>query len=119
MQPRTLEQLVESEAAARLVAFRDAVLHAFPGAVQDVLLFGSRARGDAQPDSDYDVAVVLEYPLALNRNVRCQLADAAWEHVIDGYAIIPLALSPDDLPSDRSRGTELGARIADEGVSLR
>ena len=119
MQARTLGQLVDRNAAGRLIAFRDAALHAFPGAVQDVLLFGSRARGDAQPDSDYDVAVVLEYPLALDRNVRCQLADAAWEHVIDGYAIIPLALSPDELPSDSGRGTELGARIADEGISLR
>jgi predicted nucleotidyltransferase len=119
MQPKALEQLVEADAAARLIAFRDAVLHAFPGAVQDVVLFGSRARGDAQSDSDYDVAIVLTYPLALDRNVRRQLADAAWEHVIDGYAISPLALSPNELPSKGGRGTELGARIADEGVSLR
>ena len=27
------------------------------------LLYGSRARGDSQPDSDYDVLVVLEGPL--------------------------------------------------------
>ena len=28
--------------------------------VERVVLFGSRARGDAQPDSDYDVAVFLK-----------------------------------------------------------
>jgi predicted nucleotidyltransferase len=28
--------------------------------IERLVLFGSRARGDAQPDSDYDVAVFLE-----------------------------------------------------------
>ncbi|MBM4396532.1 MAG: nucleotidyltransferase domain-containing protein [Deltaproteobacteria bacterium] len=29
-----------------------------------VILFGSRARGDARPDSDYDFLVIAETPLA-------------------------------------------------------
>jgi predicted nucleotidyltransferase len=95
MQTRSLGQIVPADAVARLVAFRNAVQLAFPGAVQDVVLFGSRARGDADPDSDYDVAVVLANKLLLDRNVRRRLADAAWEHVVDGYAIIPIALDAD------------------------
>ncbi len=31
--------------------------------VQRIILFGSRARGDAGPDSDYDLAVVWDCPL--------------------------------------------------------
>ncbi len=31
--------------------------------LKQVLLYGSRARGDHQPDSDYDVLVVLDPPL--------------------------------------------------------
>ena len=39
--------------------FRDAVSEIYGARIERVVLFGSRARGDAQPDSDYDVAVFL------------------------------------------------------------
>jgi predicted nucleotidyltransferase len=32
------------------------------GDIERVVLFGSRARGDARPDSDYDIAVFLNHP---------------------------------------------------------
>jgi Nucleotidyltransferase domain len=118
MQTRSLGQIVPADAVARLVAFRNAVQLAFPGAVRDVVLFGSRARGDADPDSDYDVAVVLANELLLDRNVCRRLADAAWEHVVDGYAIIPIALDADQLVEGCPARTELSARIGAEGISV-
>jgi uncharacterized protein len=39
--------------------FRAAVDQAYGDRVERVILFGSRARGDAQPDSDYDIAIFL------------------------------------------------------------
>jgi len=42
-----------------LERFRVAVNEIYGDRVARVVLFGSRARGDAQPDSDYDVAVFL------------------------------------------------------------
>lgn len=42
-----------------LERFRVAVTEIYGDRVERVVLFGSRARGDAQPDSDYDVAVFL------------------------------------------------------------
>lgn len=42
-----------------LTRFRSAVMEIYGERVERVVLFGSRARGDAQPDSDYDVAVFL------------------------------------------------------------
>jgi uncharacterized protein len=118
METEALDQLLASDAATRLIAFRDTVVQALPGAVRDVVLFGSRARGDASQDSDYDVAVLLANNVAADRNVRRRLADAAWEHVIDGYAIVPIALEADALARDRPTRTELGARIAMEGISI-
>jgi predicted nucleotidyltransferase len=42
-----------------LVRFREAVAEIYGDRVECVVLFGSRARGDARPGSDYDVAVFL------------------------------------------------------------
>jgi predicted nucleotidyltransferase len=42
-----------------LTKFRAAIDGLYGNRVERVVLFGSRARGDAQDDSDYDVAVFL------------------------------------------------------------
>jgi predicted nucleotidyltransferase len=39
---------------------RDQLLARLPGLVRRIVLYGSRARGDFDPDSDMDVLVVLE-----------------------------------------------------------
>ena len=43
-----------------LLRFRAALDVLYGGKIERVVLFGSRARGDAGPDSDYDVAVFLK-----------------------------------------------------------
>jgi uncharacterized protein len=43
-----------------LVKFRAALNELYGDRIERVVLFGSRARGDAHPDSDYDVAVFLK-----------------------------------------------------------
>ena len=43
-----------------LVRFRAAVGEIYGDRLERVVLFGSRARGDAKPDSDYDIAVFIE-----------------------------------------------------------
>jgi len=40
--------------------FRAALDEIYGERIERVVLFGSRARGDARPDSDYDVAVFLK-----------------------------------------------------------
>jgi predicted nucleotidyltransferase len=42
-----------------LVRFRAALDALYGDRIERVVLFGSRVRGDARPDSDYDVAVFL------------------------------------------------------------
>ena len=43
-----------------LVRFRAALVELYGPRLDRVVLFGSRARGDGRPDSDYDVAVFLK-----------------------------------------------------------
>ena len=42
--------------------FRDAVAALYGERLDRIVLFGSRARGDARADSDYDIAVFLRGP---------------------------------------------------------
>lgn len=52
-----------SEAArqdAVLARFRAALQDIYGDRIEKVVLFGSRARGDAGPDSDYDIAIFLK-----------------------------------------------------------
>lgn len=45
-----------------LARFRGALEKTYGANVERVVLFGSRARGDERPDSDYDIAVFLKKP---------------------------------------------------------
>ena len=55
--------------------------------VERVVLFGSRARGDARPDSDYDVAVFLKEPESFWRESG-RLADIGTDILYDTGAVI-------------------------------
>ena len=43
-----------------LIRFRDALRALYGDRIERIVLYGSRARGDAREDSDYDVAVFLK-----------------------------------------------------------
>lgn len=42
-----------------LAAYRKRLAERFPDLVEELIIFGSKARGDAGPDSDLDVLVIL------------------------------------------------------------
>jgi predicted nucleotidyltransferase len=48
-----------------LTRFRAAVGEAYGARLERVVLFGSRARSDHRPDSDYDIAVFIRNPGSL------------------------------------------------------
>lgn len=63
----TLSDTMRREIRSRLqAAFRDRL--------QGVLLFGSRARGEAGPDSDLDLMVLLEEPVRLGKDLETIVA---------------------------------------------
>jgi predicted nucleotidyltransferase len=91
-----------------LSRFRAALGEAYGDRLDRVVLFGSRARGDARPDSDYDVAVFLKEPRSFWRESG-RLAEIETDILFDTGAVInalPFAAGTDRSSSPLMR--ELG-----------
>jgi predicted nucleotidyltransferase len=113
---KTADEVLPSAAASRLADYKRAVENAVPG-VEKLILFGSRARGEAREDSDYDVAVGVR-DLSDRRQVRRVLSKLAYDHVLDGFFIRPIPLPPDYLDPRSRRPTELAEDIIRDGVEV-
>ena len=70
--------------------FRAALDQAYGDRIERVVLFGSRARGDARPDSDWDVAVFLKDMKDAWRESGV-LAEIGTEILLDEGAVINAA----------------------------
>ena len=81
-----------------------------------VVLFGSRSRGEAQPDSDHDIFVVIEGlpqdPLARQRQVMAPLLPALL-HMPERLSVI--AKTPQEMQGDL---TPLAVDVCTDGVVL-
>lgn len=72
-------------AIARAVAADLRELYA--GRLRDVLLFGSWARGDAHPDSDIDLLVVLD-EVSSRRRELARMDEVLWRHSLASDSVI-------------------------------
>jgi predicted nucleotidyltransferase len=97
-----------------LSRFHAALAKAYGDRLERVVLFGSRARGDAHPDSDYDIAVFIRNPAAWFEEI-VRLADLGADILLDTGAVIsakPFQTGAYDEPSP------LMDAIRNEGVDL-
>lgn len=86
---RELEQRVGRVAARKLTNFAARAKAEAPMAVVRVILFGSRARGDATAESDWDVAVVVE-DNGLRIAARKVFSSLALNDVVKGFHLSPM-----------------------------
>lgn len=107
-----------------LAEYQSRLLAQFPQRIRRIALFGSKARGDAGPESDLDVLVVLSnggksqsgfYPLGLT--------DPAWREIVGmtfdllmeyGVDISPTVISEDEFDEQ----PPLVQTIVREGIEL-
>ena len=81
-----------------------------------VVLFGSRARGDAEPDSDMDVLVVVD---DLTEEKEDYISECAWEAGFEyGVVLVPVVFNVNEWESGPERFSLLAEAIRSEGVYL-
>jgi uncharacterized protein (UPF0332 family)/predicted nucleotidyltransferase len=101
---------VDEEPLAR---YRARVLTAWPGQVERIVLFGSRARGEAHADSDWDFAVFLDHEPTTDdkermREIDRRIGDACGDLVQSHVLARQRWLASD----------ELACNIRDEGLII-
>jgi len=89
-------------------------------AAKALIVFGSRARGDHRPDSDADVAVLLEGAHQPFLDTKLRMSDAAYDVLLDtGINISPIPIWMDEWENPQSYvNPALLANIAREGVRV-
>jgi predicted nucleotidyltransferase len=98
-----------------LKSFKKKISQRFP--LSQVILFGSRARGDAGPQSDADVVVILKD--APSEEDREFISDSAWETGYPyGLVIVPVVFSLEEWESGPERFSLLVQAVQSEGVRL-
>jgi uncharacterized protein len=76
---------LNTEDQAWLDSYRAAIAACFGPLVSSIIVFGSKARGEATPDSDLDLLLVIEEG---DWRLKSELADVAYELAI-GTDIVP------------------------------
>jgi predicted nucleotidyltransferase len=83
---------LSSDEQRALDSFVRQLLAEFESKVKDVRLFGSKARGDAGPESDVDVLVLVHDPAySIKRSILWMAAESSLEH---GVLLSPRVIPP-------------------------
>ena len=92
------KRTIEPEIAALLVDLKRRLERRFGDRLVALYLFGSRARGDHEPDSDVDVAVVLDQKLPDSFEVTREIVEDTYDLLLEtGYYIQPWPLEKGSL----------------------
>lgn len=103
---------VESDPVLRW--FRDAVGQSLGTRLRQILLFGSRARGDASDTSDYDVLLVVD---RVDRDIARRIDEIVGHVLLQLGAVVSVfAISEDDRA--KRRYSPLLINAARQGVSI-
>ena len=81
-----------------------------------LIAFGSRARGDAEPDSDLDVLLIVN---ELTPELEDYISECAWEAGFTyGIILVPVVFTRNEWGNGPERYSLLAEAIKSEGVNL-
>ena len=104
--------MIQNELIAQI---KHAVHEVEPGA--EIILYGSRARGDAISESDWDFLILVDGPLDDERTdrVRHRLYEIEWE---SGEVISSIVRNREEWNSDLYQAVPFHQRVQQEGMRL-
>ena len=92
----------------------DTIKSRFREDIKDIILFGSRARGNARPDSDYDIIVLTAH---WTKPLRDRISEIAWEMGRGENVSISIFVHESER-FERDKYEPLFMNIRKEGVSI-
>ncbi len=117
VQGKPVSHVLQPDELLAVEEFKRRLLAELPGQVKDIILFGSKARGDAHPGSDIDLLVIVEHQTPEVDDIISGLtADTLLEKMID---ISALDFTRDEIAEWSAIGTPLMRNVADEGIVLK
>jgi predicted nucleotidyltransferase len=82
-----------------------------------MILFGSRARGEAHPQADLDVVIIMDGEVT--EQVADYISDCAWEAGFEhGIVVVPVIFSREEWEHGPERHSLLVQAVEAEGISL-
>ena len=82
----------------------------------DFRLFGSRARGDGDDDSDMDIFMEFE---TIDKALKNKIKNAAWEITLEsGIVVTTLLFSRDEIENSPLRSSPIIRTIMEEGIPI-
>jgi predicted nucleotidyltransferase len=107
----SLDHLLTREERQAVDAFIKALHQQYPDRVQDVILFGSKARGDSHPDSDIDILILVDDDDWRFSHAVSRLA----AHISLNYDVL---LGPRVIRQARWERSLLYSTVSSEGITL-
>jgi predicted nucleotidyltransferase len=84
--------------------------------VADLIVFGSRARGDQDEYSDMDVSIVVQ---SLDPVLKERIYEVVWEVGFDNYLVIsPLIFTKNEIENSPLRSAPIVKNIFEEGIQV-
>lgn len=82
----------------------------------DIIVFGSRARGDQDEYSDLDISIIVP---SLNTELKERIYEIVWQVGFDNYMVIsPIVFTKDEIVNSPLRSAPIVKNILEEGIRI-